>query len=402
MKFRVRVSPSMSKHRSLLGSVEDRLIRMPAKARAMNGLSPGAYVCFKGKSNSPILLQTSGAYIDDAQGDDESVYVSQDTHDLLKLEQISSVKPANDILIGCDPEFFLVDKSTGFTISASHFFNYYGDVGADQGLAELRPRPNFKEKGVSDELFRLIMKAYQHINGRILYRKNDIHLIAASHYNHASAGYHIHFGLPSHMLIDNIGGRRLLTHITHILDYYVGISAILPEGDEDYFRRSEKFSRYGKPGDHRVDLTTLEYRVPGGHLLRHPVLSSGILSIGITVMKDVLSRLQAYSDDFSQKIWFKDYADLRKLYPRLPDQSEVHDSIVAHTTDKAMKHIDNILDDLSKMIGFQENGNQIISYFDYVLNYTRKRQKFDENMEANWRLINERQSGSMAVLQASK
>lgn len=402
MKFRIKVSPSMNRSCSPLGSIEDRLIRMPAKVRAQHGLNPGAYICFRGKDVEPVMLQTSGAYMDDALADDDSVYVSQDTHDLLKLEQISSVKPANDILIGCDPEFFLVDKSTGFTVSAGHFFNHYGEVGSDQGLAELRPRPNLKEKGLSDDILRLIKKAYQHIDGRILYRKNDIHLIAASHYNHAAAGYHIHFGLPNHMLTDAIGSRRLLAQMTHILDYYVGISAVLPEGDEDYFRRSPKFSHYGKPGDHRVDLMTLEYRVPGGHLLRHPILSSGILSIGITVMKDILSRLQSYSNGFQEKIWFKDYADLRKLYPSLPNQGDVYESITSHTTEKAMKYLDTILNDFSKMMGFQENSAQIISYFDYVLNYARKRQKFDENMEVNWRLINERQPRSMAVFLTSK
>lgn len=398
MKFRIKISPWMNRGRSPLGSVEDRLIRMPAKIRQQYGLTPGLYLNFKGKLGDPVLLQTSVAYSKDAMENDECVYVSQKTHDLLKLVQVSSVQPARDILIGCDPEFFLIDKSTGYTVSASHFFTYYGDIGADQGLAELRPRPNFKEKDLSVNLYGLMLQAYNRIHGRVLYRRQDIHMIAASHLNSAAAGYHIHFGLPQHMLRPSPETHRLLNQITQVLDYYVGIPAILPEGDEDYFRRSKIYSSYGKPGDHRYDQMTLEYRVPGGHLLRHPILSSGILSIGIVVMKDILSRLDAYSNGFQKRIWLDGYEDLRNFYPNLPDRQEVYDSIVAHTTDKAMHHLDVILEDMSKMIGYQENITQIISYFDYVLNYASKKQKFDENMEVNWRLANEGQSRSVAVL----
>ena len=148
-------------------------------------------------------------------------------------------------------------------------------------------------------------------------------------------------------------------------------------------------------------MMTLEYRVPGGHLLRHPILSSGILSIGITVMKDMLSRFQAYSNNFKRVIELKEYNDIKKFYPNMPNRDVVYQCMVSHDTSEAMKHVDVILNDLSKMIGYKENSDQIISYFDYVLNYAQKRVKFDENMEVNWRLVNEKQPRELAVLQSS-
>lgn len=401
MKFRIKTSPQMNRDHSPLGSIEDRLIRLPAYLRVQYGLDPGIFLNMKGKNDDPILLRVSSAYESDAIDDPECAYISEKTHNSLDLERTHLVKPSDDILIGCDPEFFLVDRKTGYTISASHFFSHYGEVGSDQGLAELRPRPSFKEKGVSEEIYKLIKKAFHHIQNRGFYRKEDIHLLAASHYMHASAGYHIHYGLPQSMLKASPETSLLMARMVQILDYYVGIPSILPEGNEDFYRRSETFSRYGKPGDHRHDMMTLEYRVPGGHLLRHPILSSGILSISITVMKDMLSRFRAYTNGFEEKLNLKDYEDLRKFYPSLPGQKEVYKCVVAHTIDGAMKHVDGILDDISKMIGYEENSRQIISYFDYVLNYIHKRTKFDENMEANWRLVNEKQPREMAVLQPS-
>jgi len=227
-------------------------------------------------------------------------------------------------------------------------------------------------------------------------------MIAASHWKEAAAGYHVHFGLPQFLLRASPETHIFLAYMVNILDYYVGIPAIMPEGSEDFRRRSPRFSRYGKPGDHRADLMTLEYRVPGGHLLRHPILSSGILAISIVVMKDMLSRLRVYTNGFTKPSPFKCYTDLRFLYPSLPSRQEVYDCIVSETTGKALTHIDTILKDISSMIGYKENEDAIIRYFDYVLAYMSKNKKFSESIEINWRLAeNEKQPRKMAILQSS-
>lgn len=395
MKFRIKVSPDMES--SPLGSIEDRLIRIPLKQREEFGLETGSFLCLNGKSGEQIALQVSSGYAEDVLSDDECVYVSQNTHSLLDLTQVSCVKPADDILIGCDPEFFLEYSDNGASVSAANFFAHQGQVGSDGSLAEIRPRASQSEKGVSDEIHRLIYSAYERISNRVLFRQRPIRMVASSHWNNCSAGFHIHFGLPSFLLREH---HALLARVVDILDYYVGISAVLPEGNEDFYRRSRRFSHYGKPGDHRISGLTLEYRVPGGHLLRHPVLTSGILSISIVVMKDILSRLQTYSDGFRRPVHFKEYKDLRNLYPNLPDIADVRSSLVSEDIAKPMMYIDTILHDISMMIGFEDNQEQIINYFDYILNYTHKKIRFDENLELNWRLPrNEEQPREMAVLQ---
>ena len=403
MKFTIKTSPLMERWGSPLGSIEDRLIRIPSNLREEHGLSPGVFVCLDSKSGDPISLQVSTAYKKDIEENEGCIFVSQDTHNLLNTEKISGIKPANDILIGCDPEFFLIDKDTGFNISASHFFPHYGDVGSDCGLAELRPRPGLKESIVSKNIYNLMKKAYSHIYTRALFKNKDICMVGASHLNNAAAGYHIHFGLPSFMLRTTPETVKLLSFMVNILDYYVGIPAIIPEGSEDCKRRSERYSRYGKPGDFRADdMMTLEYRVPGGHLLRHPVLSSGLLAISTVVMKDMLSRLQIYTKGFTDPDPFSSYEDLKFLYPSLPDRQDVYDCIVSEDIFLALSKIDVILKDISMMVGYEENRVQIIQYFEYILAYVSKGQSFPESIEINWRLmVDEKQPRQVGVLQAS-
>ncbi len=401
MKFKIKASSFMSGKESPLGSIEDRLIRIPSDIRHKFGMNTGLFLSLNGVDGE-VMLQAAKAYSTDAQKDNSCVYVSQSTYGILDLKQKLIINPADDILIGCDPEFFLVNKSTGFNISASHFFPHYGEVGSDCGLAELRPRPNHHEIGLVTEIYSLLKKAYSHINSRTLFRKQDIHMVSTSHREGQAAGFHIHFGLPYTLLEAGRyinGVNPLLAYIVHILDYYIGIPAILPEGSADSTRRSIRFSSYGKPGDHRVDQLTLEYRVPGGHLLRHPILTAGILAISIVVMKDVLSRLQIYSNGFQDKAAFQDYKELRNLYPNLPDKEMVNNCIVSEDTGPAINQLDTILRDIQRMIGYKQNDKTIVNYFDYITSYITEAKGFSDNIEINWRLIeNAEQPREMAVL----
>jgi len=399
MKFKIRISKSMASDTSMLGSIEDRLIRMPLDLRTKFGLQPGLFLSLKGKDGKSVNLQVATSYKDDATDKSDCAYISRDTYRLLDLERISSIKIADDILIGCDPEFFLVDGVTGLNISASHFFPHWGDIGNDCGLAELRPRPSTKEKEVVAALDALMRKARHYIDNRVLYRDRYIGMVAASNHNNASAGFHIHFGLPQSLLsYRSQSARNTLRYMVYVLDYYVGIPSILPEGSEDFIRRWLKYSRYGKPSDYRADTITLEYRVPGGHLLRHPILSSGIIAIGIVVMKDMLSRFKAYQNQNGK---LSRYEDLRNLYPRLPDINEVGRCITSESISPALSHTEHIVEDITRMFGFKENAESVLSYFNYVIDYVSGKRKIGNNIDMNWRLSDEGQQREMAFLQSS-
>jgi len=393
MKLRIRPSSLMDTKQSPLGSVEDRLIRIPQVYREKLGLMTGLFLDIKTAINT-IALQVSIAYKEDVERGSEVAYVSSNTYNLLRRNKIISVAPASDVMLGCDPEFHLVDGRTGFAIPASHFFPHYGEIGNDCGLAELRPMPSSNPIKVTAHINVLLRKVYNHIIGRGILKKHDIVMLGSSHCNNMSAGFHIHFGLPKKIL--RASKLNWLDFIVDILDYYVGVSAILPEGNDDYVRRSERFSRYGKPGDYRWDQMTLEYRVPGGHLLRHPIYTHGILSISKIVMNDLLSRLAYVSDNFNNELKFN-YDDIRMIYPSIPDKGEVKKAIVSEKIDGAVAMINNIVNDLTKMLKYKEEKLAILNYYKYaILNVTGKK-KFSANLKYNWRLVDERQQKQMEI-----
>ena len=129
--------------------------------------------------------------------------------------------------------------------------------------------------------------------------------------------------------------------------------------------------------------------------MRHPVLTSGLISLSLVVMRDIISRTNMYLDPSES---FENYNQIRNLYPNLPSREEIYDALISEDIVKSVKHKDTILNDVSKMIGFEDNRESILRYFRYISMYLNGRAKFNENMETNWRLSNnERQQRSMAV-----
>jgi len=377
----------MSQDKSPLGNIEDRLIRIPKDLRDKLGLKPGLFLRLKSKDGKTIPLQVTHAYKSDTDIDPYSAYVSDLTYEEVSFDRINRINPADDILIGCDPEFFIVDMMSGRNISASHFFSRHGQVGSDAGLAELRPRPSMSPEELTKNMEALMLQAFNHISNRALYRKRPISMMAASMHDNASAGFHIHYGLPPEFLDGSPAAYNILVKMVYVLDYYVGIPSILPEGEEDYWRRSQRYSQYGKPGDFRSDdRITLEYRVPGGHLLRHPILTRGLIALSATVMKDLLSRLKICTNNFSKLEIIKKYEELKELYPSLPDRHSIYRAITSEKIVPALSYTNNIFSDIKKMIGYTENEKYITDYFNYVVGYFSRGDKYTESIEHNWRL----------------
>lgn len=388
MNLNLKMSIQMSQDKSPLGNIEDRLIRLPKELREKLGIQTGLFLRLKAKDGSLIPLQVTHAYKNDAEVDAFSAYVSDDTYAILDITKISSIEPAEDILLGCDPEFFIVDVQTNRNISASHFFNRHGEVGSDSGLAELRPRPHFTADDLTNCMHGLLSQAYNHLIKRVLYNKRPIRMVAASMHDNAAAGFHIHFGLPALLLNKSSVSYTVLVNMVYILDYYAGIASVLPEGTEDCQRRSKKYSQYGKPGDFRDEnRITMEYRVPGGHLLRHPVLTAGLLGICDTVMKDMLSRMRVYTENFTKSDIINKYEGLKGMYPSIPDRGTVYDTITSEDIKPAIGYADKILEDLSMMVGFNKNKKSIMDYFNYVIGYLSHGNKYTDSIAHNWRLM---------------
>lgn len=385
MKLLIRVSELMNERTNHLGSMESRHIRIPFELRKRSGLKEDEFVNLRTKTGKIATLKVSMAYGDDALNDPLSAYVSKEIFDVLCLEYIKKyeqdIEVVNNITLGCDPEFFLVNRDDAQIIPAFRLFKKLGQVGHDGVMMEIRPLPSADEFVVANNIYNLIKKAREKINNDRRVDGNKVNMIAASYYNGLAAGFHLHFGLPHRILGRNRGVKNdFQKQIVRALDYYVGVPAVMPEGKEDHLRRTSQHVIYGKPGERRVDNRTLEYRVPGGSLMRHPILTVGILGLGAIVIEDVVSRMKVDTGSFSDLSAVSDIKGLKKIYPNIPDILELIKIVCSKDLTLARRHIDIITDDVSQMLGFNKRRTSIEQFFKCIHNGT----KFDSNIENNW------------------
>lgn len=386
---------------------ERKLIRIPLELRESYQIDLNQFLNLKSKDGKIVTLKIAPAYKEDVVSNSTVAYVSNEIFEILELEDVvhdQEIELVEDITLGCDPEFFLVDDLSRL-LYASSFFRKWGDVGHDGPLAEIRPHPSIKEEIVADNIYALIKKARYMIDRHppvLSYSRFitgiNIRMLAASAYQREAAGFHLHFGLPKPLLGPHKYNRTLLAgQIVKALDFYVGIPSIILEGETDSFRRSFVAGKYGKPGGFNLDNKTLEYRVPGGYLLRHPILTTGLLGLGAVVVEDVVSRIKLITNDFANLEEMVAENDIRIVYPNIPVTAEIYKSIVTTTTVFAERNMEIIIKDVREMMGYERRVQSIEGFFDCILT----KRKYSNLIEENWRThYNEKQQGSLAVFPA--
>ena len=365
MDINLTVQPS-----NKMEQTENNVIRIPEMYRTDLNLFIGKDMFLKCKNGAMKSFKTSFAYKNDL-ANPWAAYITQNNFDNLELTK------CNPITIGCDPEFFLIDTRTCKISSAMQYFSFRGNVGHDGIVGEFRPQYNDNENDVADNIMYLINKARNKLN--TVKDGEYMMLYSASSYEQFAAGYHIHFGLPKFLLINNTFNYKLLRHIVSILDYYVGIMAVLPEGIDDVYRRTYTGISYGKPGAFKYDRTTMEYRTPGAYLLRHPILTKGIMAIGYLVMDDIINNLLGNNllvkGNIDQTIY-----NLKQVY-NLPPRQEIYKVICSESITRAMNYLPDIKYKLSTMPLYKSKEYNLTNFFDTIENNI----KFTGNIEINWR-----------------
>jgi hypothetical protein len=381
---------------------ERRLMRMPKDFRDFAEYIIGDFVYAKSKDGQIISLAVDQAYEEDVKTNSLSAFVATEIYNLLVGNSGGGfdVELVDGITFGCDPELIIVNQE-GTVIPASGFFKKWGQVGYDGLLMELRPLPSTDENAVAFNLLNLLKQARQEIPNK------NLRMIAVSSY-HAdaqitikykqptklTAGFHLHYGLPKELL--GYPKRFIAMQLVKIMDYYVGIPAILPEGHFDSYRRSVPYIEYGKPGTYRIDNRTLEYRVPGGILMRHPTWTAGIIGLGAVVIEDLVSRIKYSSQNFSDLSEMSRDEVIRGLYPNIPPAMEVFRSICAPNIEVARIHLKNIKSDVEKMVGYARRQESIKRFFNNL------EKSFSPDVEENWwRYYGQGQSRQMDFQQAS-
>lgn len=377
---------------------ENTLIRVPQLLRTALNLDVGQDLSLTSIHGDPVVLTVFPAYKTDAVTDDEHCYVTSEIFSLINTAPPDlHAKPITTITLGCDPEFFLVDIQTKQLLRANAFFKKWGEVGHDGILAEIRPKPALKSRVLTNNIYTLIKETRRLLDiNQMDYDSNRIMLYGASSFKtdlrqqfmgsnpvYATAGFHLHFGLPSRLLGMSPETGNITHKLANIMDYYVGIPSILLEQSDDYNRRSNTLVSYGKPGDYRLDHRTFEYRVPGGSMLRHPILTEGLIALGSVVAADFVGKLKRATDNFNN-ISIDNITNIihrgLPLYTNLPSLSQLFSLICSPTADTARSFIDGIFNNLSKMDTFGENSEILNAFFSLINN-----NKINNNIENNWR-----------------
>jgi len=379
---------------------ERKFARVPEKYRRSLNVKVGEYLHLKTLSGETMSLVVKPAFRVDVMDDEMCVYMTQETFNSLDTsnEDVTELKAVDDITLGCDPECVIMEASTGKIIKAyeKDLGNKFTDVGYDGVLLEFRPMPSTSENVVTDNLCKLIIKARHMINTSHRIRDaNDVKLSARSYYDKTSVGFHIHFGLPKELINKQVPVIFAVNQIVKALDYYLAIPCVIIEG-EDNTRRTAINIPYGKPGEYRLEYPTLEYRVLGGHILKHPVITKGVLALSATIIEDVVSRIKICTHNYTDYSSINSHNDLLDLYPNMPkDPGDIYKAICHRTPRLALSHLDSILKDIEFMLTFRKHDNNIKGLINCILSKTR----MSDDIEQNWREYyhEQKQQRQMAV-----
>ena len=392
MKVPIKISKTMDIESSWNEYYENRIVRVPLWCRDKYGINLGNFHTFREKDGSIMILQITEALLEDLKEDPLSLYVTSAVFDRLCIyDNKTEVERVCNITLGCDPEFFLVDRTTGHPVMANRFVPKQGAVGHDGMLMELRPYPSVDENILTNNI-NILLKQCRAILNSTVEGRNTI-MVGASGWNKLTAGFHLHYGLPSALLGRKSETLRLMTTIA---DYYVGVPSIIPEGSEDCFRRVTPDRNYGKPGGYRIDNRTFEFRLPGGSCLRHPILTRGLIALGAIVVEDFVSRLNAGTDHFINLRKVNTFDTIEELYPNIANAEKIHSIICNIDIAPARNILKSIISDVRKMVGYKDRASSVEPFFDCLMNET----KFSYNIEDNWGgFNNEEQQKQMVFLQ---
>lgn len=391
MRLNIRVSRTMNGPEAPLGRFERYLIRVPEKMRLKHDLSVGDPLHLKTANGGKLVLTVQPALLKDIFYDEESCYVIKKIFDRVNLNSgkrkiEEDVKLLKSITLGCDPEFFMVDKRNNYFLSAGSIFGGKRTrLGSDCGLVELRPDPARTEEEVVKKMRRLMhmanQKLFNAMRTRNHYRGRELDFIARSSLGNKNAGFHLHFGLHPRLKQRTPATNMFLRQVVNVLDFYVSLPSSIPEGEADCGRRSGK-TRYGRPGDFKnANGITLEYRVPGGYHMRSPMLAKGLIGLGALVVEDVLSRTKVTTHGFKKLSNFSTYDHVRELYPRIPDRQMVVRAIISRKGTIAQRYLDNIASDLIDMLGFDNHAKSVMEFIEYIASDNHN---ISEIMSENW------------------
>jgi hypothetical protein len=407
MKLNVRVSRGMMSPKAPFGQIEQYVIRIPDHLRRTLSLEVGQTLYLKTIDDGNLVLTVYPALGKDEWYDNESAFVVKRVFDRINLENKkkteSNLKPIEGgVSLGCDPEFLIVDRAVGKAIPSNSIIGggTHSKIGSDHGLVEIRPDPAMDEETLVENMKFLLTGARTKLDtilegaalrgNKSWYAGKDLTFEGRSAIKSYKdklwfCGFHLHFGLHPKLRIrkKNTNYRAVLAFLAStvmVLDYFVAIPAIIPEGDSDSVRRVT--SEFGNPGDFKHNkFFTLEYRVPGGHHMRSPMLARGLIGLGGLVVEDVMTKAQEITKGFTRLSKLSSYTKMRELYPQLPDYKVLKLALTAKDVSIAKDLYQGLVPQLEHLVSYEKRKGAIAPFVEYI---SSGDYNISANIEDNW------------------
>lgn len=297
---------------------EHNRIRLSSKARLYFQPSEQIVeVTIEGKGS--VILHIHQALMSDISNPDTDIgkvgFVTKETYDSIiggtNPSHIWVSESIDELVVGSDPEFGLVDKDTGSFVYAKEATNHglNEPIGHDGPCMELRPTPDASIDKHMENVKGLIKKAttYRTITP---YKWWTGATFKAAHQDRRyNLGGHIHIGNPT--ALENRGEAELegiQRRVIRVLDELVGLPLINIDTPVAGQRRA---SGYGHYGDFRRQTNRFEWRTPSAIWLTHPEIARAVLGTTKAVSEECYRRM---ADKKFDAKWVSAYVRTEKSF----------------------------------------------------------------------------------------
>ena len=216
-----------------------------------------------------------------------------------KKNNIWVANEISDTVIGADPEFLLFDKD-GAVIRANNVLSFYGALGCDGAMAEVRPRPAISPEGLVKNISEILH------NKEITDPIKQYNWVAGCYHKDSARDYpiggHIHIGNP--IQIANMSNDKRMSFfkvLNKIIDELLAIPMIKIDGAFYGSARRTKctMGKYGYYGEWRPCDGRLEHRTLSGMWLMHPTLATCVLGTVKAIIDEVFRLVTASNFDIN-------------------------------------------------------------------------------------------------------
>ena len=292
---------------------EGELIRLPAKTRKSLEFEDNTLTVWKSKSRGPLNLKVFHAFSEDiksvkksgsySEGDlDKIAFVTTETFNKITGaggKGIDSIWLSDDIestVLGADPEFLLFNHDGQIVrANAEGTLSYYGSMGYDGAMAEIRPKP-------SDDPSVLVANMRDIFTDKKYSKLLSNYLCSCACYHKDNVrdypvGGHIHVGNPRQILSIELPTRKFLFRVLNkIMDELLAIPLIKLDGKEGSTRRTKcqmaPRNGYGYFGEYRCDSgqgnnKRLENRTLSGMWLLNPAVAKAVIGSAKVIIDEV-------------------------------------------------------------------------------------------------------------------